>query len=75
MDTILKNAEDKKFTDFSKAVKQELANKLSNHPISKSFASDYDKIQSMKAAFAKINTDNTPAELDNVPDNEPSDEE
>jgi hypothetical protein len=57
MDTILKSAEDKKYTDFSNAVKQEMKTKLSNHPTIKKFTNDFDKIQQMKSAFKKINTD------------------
>ena len=57
MNTIIRSAEEKKFSEFSNAVKQELRNKLSNHPVSKQFASDFDKIQSMKSAFAQINVE------------------
>lgn len=45
----------KKYTEFSDAIKIELHNKLSNHPESKKYSSDYDKIEQMKSAFAKIN--------------------
>ncbi len=55
---VLNLAYDKKFTDFSKAVKQELNNKLSNHQITKEYVSDYDKIQNMKQQFAKIAKEN-----------------
>jgi len=51
-------ASDEKFTDFSKAVKQELNNKLSNHKVSKKYVSDFDKIQDMKKTFAKITNAN-----------------
>ena len=51
---LLKSVVDKKYTDFEKAVKQELNNKLANHPVSKQYVSDYDKIQQMKDSFAKI---------------------
>jgi len=44
----------KKFTEFSNAVKQELKNKLANHKDIKQYVSDYDKIKQMKASFAKI---------------------
>jgi hypothetical protein len=45
---------DKKFTEFSDAVKQELKNKLSNHKGAKEYVSNFDKIQQMKSTFAKI---------------------
>jgi len=47
-------AKDKKFTEFSKAVKTELKKKLKNKPEIKQYISDYDKIQQMKAKFAEI---------------------
>lgn len=53
--SVINSAVNKKFTEFSVAIKQELHNKLSNHEDIKKYASDYDKIQQMKAAFAKIN--------------------
>lgn len=57
--TVIKSAVDKKYTEFSNAIKQELHNKMANSDIGKSYASDFDKIQQMKASFAKINTDFT----------------
>ena len=65
----LKLATDKKFTDFSKAVKQELNNKLSNHKVTKKYVSDFDKIQQMKSQFAKIaskdiDKDDIPKDID-----------
>jgi hypothetical protein len=45
---------DKKFTEFSDAVKQELKNKLSNHQGAREYVSSFDKIQQMKTSFAKI---------------------
>jgi len=45
----------KKYTEFSDAVKAELKSKISNHDISKKYTSDYDKIQQMKNIFSKIN--------------------
>ena len=47
-------AKDKKFTEFSDAVKQELKNKLSNHSKTKEYVSNFDKIQQMKDSFTKI---------------------
>lgn len=54
---ILRHAEEGKFTEFSNAVKTELKSKLANNPVIKQHTDDYDKIQDMKASFAKINTD------------------
>lgn len=51
---ILDLAYNKKFTDFSKAVKQELHNKLNNHKVTKKYVSDFDKIQDMKKSFKQI---------------------
>lgn len=69
MDTnILRSAEDKKFTDFSDAVKQELKTKLASHPKTVAYSNDFDKIQQMKSVFAKINTDYSSDE----PEPEPS---
>ena len=45
---------DKKFTEFSDAVKQELKSKLSNHKGTQKYVSNFDKIQQMKQSFAKI---------------------
>ena len=46
---------DKKYTEFSTAVKQELINKLGNSETMKSYTSEYDKIKQMKSLFAQIN--------------------
>ena len=54
---------DKKFTDFSNAVKQELKQKLSNHKDTKQYVSNYDKIQRTKDLFNQI------AKTSEVPDN------
>jgi len=50
------NAVEKKYSDFSDAVKTELRTKMANHDTSKQYASDYDKIQDMKDLFSQINT-------------------
>lgn len=80
MDTnIIQSVKDKKFSEFETAVKQELKNKLANSPEVKKYASDYDKIQSLKDTFAKINTPEVPDEpakpadpvVDNNDNNEP----
>lgn len=47
-------AADKKYTEFSSAVKQELLNKVANTDIMKNFTSEYDNIQRMKSLFAQI---------------------
>lgn len=52
---IFKSALDKKFTDFSQAVKSELKTKLANREEIKTHVSDFEKIQQMKASFAQIN--------------------
>jgi len=69
----LKLATDKKFTEFSKAVKDELKSKLNNHPTVKKHISDYEKIQQMKDSFKKIadidsKTDNKSDNTDDVSD-------
>jgi len=52
--TVINNAVDKKYTEFSDAIKNELKTKMINHETSKKYASEYDKIQDMKQMFAKI---------------------
>ena len=54
---ILRSAENKKYSEFSAAVKQELKNKLANNDTITSYISDFERIQQMKAVFSKINTD------------------
>lgn len=54
---ILKHAGDRKFTDFSNAVKSELKNKLANREEIKTYISDFDRVQQMKSMFAQINTE------------------
>jgi hypothetical protein len=49
-------AVDKKYTDFSIAIKQELANKIKSNPIIQSFESDFDRMQKLKDIFAQINS-------------------
>jgi len=50
----LKAAQGKKYTEFSKAVKQELKGKLANHKVTKQYVSDFDKIEQMKKSFEQI---------------------
>lgn len=54
---IFKSASEKKFTQFSDAVKTELRQKLAGREEIQSYVSDFDKIQQMKSAFAQINKD------------------
>ena len=54
---IFRNAEDKKFTNFSNAVKDDLKSKLASREEIKTYVSDFDKIQAMKTMFSQINTD------------------
>lgn len=52
---IMQAVADKKYSDFSTAVKQELLNKMSNTETMKNYTSEFDKIQQMKSLFAQIN--------------------
>lgn len=52
---IMQSVADKKYTEFSTAVKQELLNKVANSETMKSYTSEFDKIQQMKSLFAQIN--------------------
>lgn len=51
---VISKATDKKYSEFSDAIKAELKTKMANHPDAKQYASDFDKIQDMKNMFAKI---------------------
>lgn len=53
--SIMQAVADKKYTEFSTAVKQELLNKMSNTETMKNYTSEFDKIQQMKSLFAQIN--------------------
>ena len=46
---------DKKYTEFSTAVKQEMLNKMGNNPNVKAYTSEFDRIQNMKKLFSQIN--------------------
>ncbi len=46
---------DKKYTEFSTAVKQEMLNKLASNSDMKNYTSEFDKLQQMKSLFAQIN--------------------
>ena len=52
---IINSAANKKYTEFSDAIKAELRAKFAEHPVSKKYASDYDSIHTMKQMFAEIN--------------------
>lgn len=49
-------AVDKRYTDFSNAIKQELANKVANNPVIQNFETEFDRIQKLKGIFAQINS-------------------
>lgn len=49
-------AVNKKYSEFSDAIKQELQAKMTSHSDAKQYASDYDKIQDMKTLFAQISS-------------------
>lgn len=55
MENVMQSVADKKYTEFSAAVKQELLNKISNSEAIKNYTSEFDKIQQMKSLFAQIN--------------------
>jgi len=52
----LESAVDKRYTDFSNAIKQELANKVANNPVIQNFETEFDRIQKLKGIFAQINS-------------------
>lgn len=52
---IMQAVADKKYSEFSTAVKQELLNKMANTETMKNYTSEFDKIQQMKNLFAQIN--------------------
>lgn len=58
---VLQIAAEKRYTDFSNAVKQELANKLANNPTIQDHVSEFDRINNLKAVFAQINYPKDPA--------------
>ena len=53
---IIDSAVDKKYTEFSDAIKSELKTKLGNNSDINQYKDDFDKIQQMKTIFSKINT-------------------
>lgn len=52
---LMQYVQDKKYTEFSSAVKAEMQNKLANTPQMRDYVSEFDKIQNMKSLFAQIN--------------------
>ena len=51
----MQSVADKKYSEFSAAVKQEMLNKISNSETIKNYTSEFDRIQQMKSLFAQIN--------------------
>lgn len=56
MENVIQSVADKKYTDFSTAVRQELLNKMSTNSTIQNYTNDFDKIQQMKSLFAQINS-------------------
>lgn len=54
MENVMQFVQDKKYSEFSSAVKQEMINKLACTPQMKEYKSEFDKIQDMKSLFAQI---------------------
>ena len=54
---VIDSAVNKKYSEFSDAIKTELKTKLANNSDIKKYVDDFDKIQQMKTLFAKINTE------------------
>ena len=76
MEDIVQLAVDKKYTEFSDAVKQELLNKLGNSPEIKTYTSEYDRIQNMKSLFKQISSSNSSnSSTSDTPTNQISSEE
>lgn len=55
-------AADKKYTDFSNAVKTELKQKLSDHSTIQNYKSEFERIQNMKDLFSQIVSSNNQGE-------------
>jgi selenocysteine-specific translation elongation factor len=53
-------AVEKRYTDFSNAIKQELNNKLQNHPIIQNHVSEFERIERLKDIFSQINQTKQP---------------
>ena len=51
---VIKMAIDKKYSDFSDAIKTVLHSKLSSHADVQAYSNEYDRIQSMKSDFSNI---------------------
>jgi len=52
--SIANDVDNKNFTEFSKAVKNELQHKLVNSPEVQQYSSDMDKMEKMKDIFSQI---------------------
>ena len=55
-------AADKKYTDFSNAVKTELKQKLSDHSTVQNYKSEFERIQNMKDLFSQVVASNNQGE-------------
>lgn len=55
-------AADKKYTDFSNAVKIELKQKLSDHSTVQNYKSEFERIQNMKDLFSQVVASNNQGE-------------
>jgi selenocysteine-specific translation elongation factor len=53
-------AAEKRYTDFSNAIKQELNNKLQNHPVIQNHTSEFERIERLKDIFSQINQTKQP---------------
>lgn len=53
--TTIDAAIEKRFSEFSDAVKQELHTKLSSHEVITNYVAQFGNIRNMKNAFAEIN--------------------
>lgn len=53
--TVIDAAQEKRYSEFSNAIKQELHSKLNGHEDVINYVQQLDSIRSMKSAFAEIN--------------------
>lgn len=51
---VIKMAIDKKYSEFSDAIKTALHSKLASHADVQSYSNEYDRIQTMKSDFSNI---------------------
>jgi hypothetical protein len=52
--SVIDSAVQKRFTEFSLAVSNELRNKLSTHPSIVAYTQEFDKIRKLKDSFSNI---------------------